>query len=249
MGAPIVMMPRRMRLKLPLLIVCYFLLIKSSMAQECVILLHALGRTPASMSLMAAHLRKENYIVINQYYPTTRKSISVLAENNVPEMVNQCQQHQPSKINFVTHSIGGIVLRHYLQNNQPVNLGRVVMLAPPNHGSKLADLLHNNWFFKQIIGPAGQELTTKKSTTLACLNKRITYPLGIIAGNYSFNPLMKFFFHEENDGKVPVSSTRLAGMKDFIVLPVSHAFMTHNKLVMLEVDSFLHQGSFKKTGI
>lgn len=217
-------------------------------AQQCVILLHGLSRSASSMSSMATYLKKSNsnYIVINQSYPTTRKSINALANENVPSMVKQCQQHKPVKIHFVTHSMGGIVLRAYLHNHQPSKLGRIVMLAPPNHGSQLADLFHRNWFFKQIVGSAGQELTTYKSSTPNTLNQPLAYPVGIIAGNFSFNPFTKIIFHEDNDGKVAVSSTRINGMKDFIVLPVSHTFMAQNKLVMQEVAYFLQNGVFSK---
>ena len=214
--------------------------------QQCVILLHALARTTHSMSSMANYLQRSNYIVINQDYPTTRKSIKSLANEDVPSMVRQCQQYNPSKIHFVTHSIGGIVLRAYLQDYQLPNLGLVVMLAPPNHGTQLADLLRHNLIYQVIAGPAGQELTTSQSSTPNALNQSVKYDVGIIAGNFSFNPLMKAFFHEDNDGKVPVSSTRIKGMKDFIVLPVSHMFMMSNAQVIKEVAYFLQNGSFDK---
>ena len=232
-----------MRLKFILLLICSFSVIKNTMAKECVILLHGLARTPASMLFMASYLKNQNYIIINQDYPVTRKEIATMAEINLKDMVSQCQKYNATKINFVTHSLGGIVLRAYLQNNHLDNLGRVVMLAPPNHGSILADKFHNNWVFKQVVGPAGQELTTD-SPSIASLNVPINYELGIIAGNFNFNPFLKLFFKEENDGKVSVSSAKLSGMKDFIVLPVSHTFIMTNKVVMQEVNYFLQNGYF-----
>ena len=170
-----------------------------------------------------------------------------MADEDVPSMVKKCQQYNPTKIHFVTHSIGGIVLRAYLQNHQLSNLGRIVMLAPPNHGSPLADLLHNNLLFKVIAGPAGQELTTYKSSTPNTLDQKVNYEVGIIAGNFSFNPFGKIFFHENNDGKIGVSSTRITGMKDFIVLPVSHMFMMSNTSVLQETLLFIQNGSFSRT--
>ena len=231
-----------------LFLLLFFAPIKNSVAApECVILLHALARTTYSMSSMTTYLQKSNYIVINQAYPTTRKSINAMANEDVPSMVSQCQQYKPRKIHFVTHSIGGIVLRAYLQNNKLSNVGRIVMLAPPNHGSRLADVFHRNLLFKIITGPAGQELTTHQSSTPNSLDQEIKYDVGIIAGNFSFNPLMKFFFHDDNDGKVAVSSARIRGMKDFIVLPVSHTFMMSNVLVLKETLHFIQYGAFIKT--
>ncbi len=212
--------------------------------QECVILLHALARTTFSMSTMESYLKHLNYIVINQDYPTTRKSIKALADEDVETMVSQCQQYLPSQIHFVTHSIGGIVLRSYLKDHKLSHLGRIVMLAPPNHGSPLADLLQHNFFYKLIAGPAGQELTTHHSSTPNQLTTPTTYQIGVIAGNFSFNPFSRVFFHEDNDGKVGVSSARLDGMKDFIVLPVSHMFMMQNRTVIKEVAYFLQHGRF-----
>lgn len=232
----------------PTLLILLFLVSKCTLAsQECVVLLHALGHSKYSMASMATYLKKANYLVVNQSYPSTRKSIKTLADEYLPEMVRTCQQYKPSKIHFVTHSIGGIVLRSYLNNHNVPHLGNIVMLAPPNHGSPLADLLKNSPLFKLLAGPAGQELTTAPSSTPNRLNQLLQYPVGIIAGNFTFNPLMRIIFHDDHDGKVSVTSTRLQGMQDMIVLPVSHLFMTQNKLVMQEVDQFLQQGRFNQT--
>ncbi len=237
-----------MRAKSIITTLLFLSLVKNCIAaEECVVLLHALARSSVSMSSMARYLSKSGYIVVNQGYPTTRKSITALAEENVATMVSECQKHKPTKINFVTHSIGGVILRAYLQHSKLPNLGRVVMLAPPNHGSQLADILQHNLLFQIIVGPAGQELTTHKNSVPNSLTQPIHYQVGVIAGNFSFNPLMKRVFHGENDGKVAVSSTRIKGMKDFIVLPVSHTFMTSNKLVIKEVGNFLKNGKFDQT--
>ena len=237
-----------MRFKsLVLSLLCFLFVTNCIAAQECVILLHALGRSSYSMSSMAAYLTKANYIVINRSYPTTRKSIEALAEEDLGSMVRQCQTYKPTKINFVTHSMGGIVLREYLQKNTISNMGRVVMLAPPNHGSQLVDILKHNILFQIITGPAGQELTTSDSSTPNTLNQYVKYQMGIIAGNFSLNPLMRLVFHGENDGKVAVTSTHINGMQDFIVLSVGHTFMTKNNLVIKEVGHFLQHGHFDKT--
>lgn len=213
--------------------------------QQCVILLHGLGRTHHSMSSIEFMLKRQNYFVVNEDYPSTKKSIEDLANQYIPLMIDQCLIHYSTRINLVTHSMGGIVLRKYLQNHEITQLSHIVMLAPPNHGSQLADLLHNNWMFKFIIGPAGQELTTYKTSvpnTLNHLNHH--YQLGIIAGNFSLVPFNNLIFHEINDGKVTVSSTKLNTMKDFIVLPVGHTFMMNNSLVQQQILNFLNYGKF-----
>ena len=212
-----------------------------SHALSCVILLHGLARSHASMSKLETYLKKNNYSVINLDYPSTRKTIHNLAEENIPPMINACLDLDADDIDFVTHSLGGIVLRDYLQHHRIPKLKRIVMLSPPNQGSPLADFFHDNWLFQVFRGPAGQALTT--------LEIHFPYPLpsqyevGIIAGNVS--PFGKLFFDEPNDGKVAVSSTYLDGINDFIVMPVTHTFMMKNKKVMYQILFFLNYGKFE----
>lgn len=212
-------------------------------ARQCVILLHGLALSNNSMEKISTYLQASNYLVVNQSYPSTKKSIKELADQYIPDMVTACLNYKPTQIHFVTYSLGGIILRKYMQDHQIPKLGRVVMLAPPNHGSRLADFLHGR-FAKYIAGPASQELTTDKTSTPNQLTTSVKCQVGIIAGNISGNPLMKLIFREDNDGKVPVSSTRLNNMKDFIVLPISHKFMRDNHTVISEVIHFLTHGKF-----
>ena len=226
---------------------CFFVSTSSmAFADDCVILLHGMVPSKHVMASMATYLKQSHYRVVNLGYATTHKSINALAEDDLPPMIKQCQTYQAKRIHFVTFSLGGVVLRAYLQHHSVPGLGRVVMLSPPNHGSPLVDILQHNRLYVAAVGPAGQELATKKSSTPNQLKQHADYPLGIIAGNFNFNPFMKALFHGEHDGKVAVSSARLDGMQDFIVLPVSHLFMTHNRLVMQEVLCFLQSGQFNR---
>lgn len=209
-------------------------------AHDCVILLHGLIRTNHSMSKLESVLKKNHYIVINDTYPSTRKSIKELSEEFIPSVIGKCLKHQPKHIHFVTHSLGGIILREYLQRNNVSQLDRIVMLAPPNHGSRLADI-SNNQIAKLLFGPSIKELTTQREDIPI---KNSHYKIGIIAGNASINPLGVLVFNEPNDGIVPVSSTKMKQMHDFIVLPVTHPFMTRNKAVVAQVLYFLDHGRF-----
>lgn len=160
-------------------------------------------------------------------------------------MIKQCLDNHCDHINSVTHSLGGIVLREYLKDHNIPQLSRVVMLAPPNHGSPLADILHDNSLFKFLAGPASQGLTTYKTSVPNTLNRiKRHYQVGIIAGNFSLTPFKNTIFHEDNDGTVSVSSARLNTMKDFIVLPVSHSLLMNNKQVQKQTLSFLKYGKF-----
>jgi len=151
--------------KLPEIITCfliYLLAVSVCTASDvkCIVLLHGLARSHHAMSSIESTLKQQGYIVVNQNYPSTKKSITALANQDIQPMVDACLIHHPTQVMFVTHSLGGMVLQTYLKNHTVPNLSHIVMLSPPNHGSPLADLLHNNWFFQKIMGPAGQELTT-----------------------------------------------------------------------------------------
>ncbi len=212
---------------------------------DCVILLHGLGRSHHAMSSIEKKLKQHHYFVINQDYPSTRQSINTLANNAIQPMVNQCLAKHPQHIFFVTHSLGGIILGQYLETHTVPNLSRIVMLSPPHHGSPLADLLHRTWLFQKIMGPAGQELTTRAVYAPQLLNPNVQ--IGIIAGDFNLIPFSKHFFHDKNDGKVSISSAQLDQMTDFIVLPVSHTFMMNNRLVQQQILAFINSGRFSNT--
>ena len=208
---------------------------------ECVILLHGLARTQHSMSRLESTLIKHHYIVVNDHYPSTKKPINALAKEYIPPMLDKCLKNHPRRIHFVTHSLGGIILQQYLQKNKISKLDHIVMLGPPNHGSPLADLLHNLWIFKFFLGPVIAELTTKKNNIILVHDQ---YNIGIIAGNYNLNPFGYIVFNEPNDGKVSISSAQMSQMTDFIVLPVTHTFMMSNAVVEKQTLHFLTYGRF-----
>lgn len=227
-------------------VVCVALPLKSSAAEtQCVILLHGITRSHTVMSKLESTLKQYHYVVVNKDYPSTSKSINDLANENIQPMIDECLKKNATLINFVTHSLGGIILQVYLQNHKIAKLGRIVMLSPPNHGSPIPDLLHNIWLYRFITGPAGQELTTSKTSTPNTIQLSSKYSIGIIAGTFNFIPFGNYFFREPNDGAVSVSSAKTNIMQDFIELPVSHPFMMDDATVQFEILNFLKFGAFK----
>ncbi len=215
----------------------------NTLAQECVILLHGLARTKSSMTDLETHLKKEGYTVANLGYPSTKKSVEELSIPAVDAALKECKDY--TKVHFVTHSMGGILVRHYLTQKKISKLGRVVMLGPPNKGSQVVDKLATVPGFKTINGPAGLQLGTGNESIPNTLGPA-SYEVGIIAGTKSMNLILSNYLPNPDDGKVSVENTKLEGMKDHISVPATHTFMMKNKKVIDQVIHFLKQGEFKR---
>ena len=191
-------------------------------------LLHGLGRSRRAMTILQLALARDGYAVWNKGYRSRRAPIEQLAAI-VGDAIADCRSRGARKIHFVTHSLGGILVRQYFQDHDAPEAGRVVMIAPPNHGSAIVDAHRQRWWFKVATGPAGQQLGTGPDSVPNRL-RPLTLEIGVIAGR--------------RDGKVSVDSTRLAEMKQLCVVDSAHTFLMNSPRVIREVKAFLKNGAF-----
>jgi pimeloyl-ACP methyl ester carboxylesterase len=211
---------------------------------DSVILLHGLARTERSMARLRRALERHGYRVINVGYDSRKGDVATLAEQAIAPALESCADG--GRIHFVTHSMGGILLRQFLAQHTIGNLGRVVMLGPPNKGSEVVDRLRDVPGFHFINGDVGLELGTGEASLPNSLGPA-NFDLGIIAGTRSVNLILSTLIPGPDDGKVSVANTRLEGMKDHLEMGVTHSFMMRNRAVIDQVIYYLENGCFKRT--
>jgi triacylglycerol lipase len=212
-------------------------------ADEGVILLHGLCRSNTSMEKMELKLTDAGFIALNVDYPSRTARIDTLSDAAIGAALQDPSLKNCSKIHFVTHSLGGILVRSYFKRHESFRLGRVVMLGPPNQGSEVVDTLGSWRLFKKVYGPAGQELGTDNESVPNTLGT-VDFELGIIAGDRSIDWISSVMIDGPDDGKVSIERTKVDGMKEHSVVHATHTFMMNNDEVIEETICFLKTGSF-----
>ena len=214
-------------------------------AAECVVLLHGLARTSSSLDAMQEALEEDGYLTANIDYPSREYEIAALATLAVGEGLASCRAGENvEKIHFVTHSLGGILVRQYLSTETIDELGRVVMLGPPNQGSNAVDGLEGVPGFDWLNGPAGHQLGKGEASVPLALGP-VDFELGVIAGNRTIDPITSAVLENPDDGKVSVEDTKIEGMDDFVIVKHSHAYMMRMQGPIDLTRKFLRTGSFQ----
>jgi hypothetical protein len=208
---------------------------------ETVVLLHGLARSDKAMNKMARELRAEGYNVINHDYPSKSATIEKLTTQIFKILEPQIKDIET--VHFVTHSMGGIILRQHLEDHELPNLGRTVMLAPPSRGSEVTDKLGSIFLYQWINGPAGNQLGTGTNSHPLRL-KAPEFELGIIAGDRSINPILSMLIPGPDDGKVALARVKPAAYTDYVQLHVTHPCMVWNPKVIAQTKHFLEHGKF-----
>jgi len=212
-------------------------------SKDCVVLLHGLNRSWRAMRPMAEALQEAGFTTANVDYPSQAGPVEEIAPLAVGTGLMECRAAGAERIHFVTHSIGGILLR-YEQERAPISeLGRVVMLGPPNQGSEIVDVTQDWPGMTLFGGSAGLQLGTDENSIPSRLGP-VDFELGIIAGTGTINPWMSAMLPDADDGKVSVAATRVEGMVDFLVVDRSHHYITSSDIIFRNTEAFLKTGRF-----
>ena len=211
---------------------------------ESVVVVHGLGRSPASMKLLVSRIEDAGYSVINFGYPSREEPIEELAALLGAE-VEESFGEESGSVHFVTHSMGGVLVRSYLAQQPKPHSGRVVMLSPPNQGSEIIDAFADSELLRALLGPAGMELGTEPGGVAGELGP-VRFSLGVITGDRSLSLLGSWLIPGPDDGKVAVDRAAVEGGADFKVVHATHTFIMNRKDVAEDVVHFLKNGKFQE---
>lgn len=211
---------------------------------EPVVLLHGLALNATSMKKIAEALRDSGYRACRVNYPSRDYPIDTLAVRFVLPKIRRCFPNDTQPIHFVTHSMGGILLRRIETLPDAPRIGRVVMIAPPNKGSEVADSLGGTALMDWWGGPAGRELGTDSNSMPNRLGPP-RFEFGVIAATASVEPWLSALIPGKDDGKVAVERTKLEGMRDFVTVEASHTLVLWSDEAARQVVSFLKTGRFR----
>ena len=212
--------------------------------REAVVVLHGVALSRSWTTLLARRLVAQGFAVHNLGYSSRTQPLAELGDRWLPEALRARGLDVAPRLHFVTHSMGGLVVRRFLAGHRPANLGRVVMLVPPNHGSPMADRLQRRALFRRLLGCNLAALGTGPGAFCHTLPPTAGFELGVIAGSRRLNPLGPLWLRQPHDGTVEVASTRLEGMAAHVVLPSSHTAILFHRRAAALAAAFLRTGRF-----
>lgn len=212
---------------------------------ETVIVLHGLRRTSTSMAILEARLEDAGFRVVSFGYPSTSEPMESLVDQLEDAIALCCPEHA-DEVHFVTHSMGGVLVRSYLSQRPEPHLGRVVMLSPPSQGSEIVDAFSDSPRLRALfVGPAASQLGTDSAGIAKQLGP-VRFDLGIITGDRSLSPIGSWLIPGPDDGKVGVDRAKVEGAADFLVISATHTFIMNRRDVAQEVVHFLRLGRFER---
>ena len=195
------------------------------------------------MWLMAYRLEKADFNVVLVGYRSLNRTPKEILDD-VSKQIDDCCVESQRPVHFVGHSLGGLLIRAYLQDHKVANLGNVLLIGTPNQGTKLVDRFRDKWWM-QLLGPTTLALGTNRESFPSSLDDPY-YPVGVIAGVFG-SGLNDDILPGKDDGLVAIEATKVNGMSDFRIVETSHSFMRYDEEVARLAVTFLKNGSFSST--
>ncbi|HWJ02085.1 MAG TPA: alpha/beta fold hydrolase [Verrucomicrobiae bacterium] len=211
---------------------------------ETIVLVHGYNKNESDMFTLKANLTSMGYNCLTVKLPTKFGTLEDCTNALQIQLQKFMGMSSSQRIHLVGHSMGGLIIRNFLAQNNLPTLGRCVFIASPNKGSRLADIAYE--IFPGIL-KVYKPLNALRSNSpeIARPQNTPSPEIGIIAGNRS-NLLLGKLLHKGNDGRVEVEATMLEGMQDFIVKPYGHKEIHYSQDVAELIDIFLRTGSFEE---
>ena len=195
------------------------------------------------MAILVARLENTGYGVTSFGYASTSDSMESLVDQLDAAVALCCADHAED-VHFVTHSMGGVLVRSYLSQQAESHIGRVVMLSPPSQGSEIVDAFADSPRLRALlVGPAASQLGTDSAGIARQLGP-VRFDLGIITGDRSLSPIGSWLIPGPDDGKVAVRRANVEGAADFLVVSATHTFIMNRRDVARQVVHFLQNGQF-----
>ncbi len=216
--------------------------LKPTKTNDTVVLLHGFGRSNTAMWLLAKRLENADYKVVRVGYNSLQSCPEEIL-HEISRQIESCCTELEQPVHFVGHSMGGLMIRAYLGKHKVKHMGKAVLIGTPNKGTPIVDIFQDSWWMK-LAGPMASNLGTDDNNFPHTLPAP-DYPLGIIAG-VTDSGFFSAQIPGKDDGLVPVASTYLEGMNDFIIIETNHSMMRYNEEVALQTIEFLKHGQFSK---
>ena len=206
--------------------------------QEVVVLVHGLWMHGLVMTLLERRIARCGYRVARFSYSSVRLTLT----ENARRLAEFCGSFNDSRLHFVGHSLGGLVILRMLDHASAANVGRIVLAGTPFGGSFAAGCLERFPGGRAMLGRSVPEWLAREGAWHAS-NREI----GVIAGNVSagMGRLIARGLPSPNDGVVAVQETRVPGMRDHIVMPINHSGMLVSAAVARRACEFIRHGAFR----
>jgi len=206
---------------------------------EAVILVHGLWVHGVVMALLRRRIARCGYRTYSYSYPSMRLTLT----ENAERLAQYCLRVAAARVNFVGHSLGGLVVLRMLETAREFKVGRIVLAGTPCCGSFAARRLTRLPGGQAMLGRSLPEWLGRERP-----QPPAHHEIGVIAGNVGIGlgRLAAPDMTQPNDGVVSVAETRLPEMRDHIVLSVNHTGMLFSRAVARQICEFTRHGVFAR---